>query len=143
MSVGDILALIQVGSKIVQILGDTRTAHREVQEAVEGLGHLNEVLIMLAQSDHLNPRVTPEDVPRLNALMFAISQCHNTLDRFYRKLEKYESLAVKKAGKMELVKRAFQKVVWTLVEKGDLATLKTDLDQHKTMISLLLTLSNR
>lgn len=142
LSVGDIMAIIQLGTKILQILGNTDNAYTELREAVEELGHLNGVLIALADSHLLAPAM-PENIARINALRFALSQCHTLLDKFFRKVERYEIRAAKKVGKRELMKRGCQAVIWTFLEKDNLLALKTSFTQHKMMITLMLTWSNR
>ena len=131
-SCGDFIATVELVTTVVNALGQSSDASEEYRELVRQLYSPETALLqvkglLLDDSQH----------KELIALRQAASQCQQTIDDFWKKIQKYQP-HLRTNGSDSRVKDNWMKIKWALCKNGDVATFKADLVGHTESIQLLL-----
>jgi hypothetical protein len=131
-SCGDFIAAVELVTTVVNALGQSSEASEEYRELVRQLYSLETALLqvkglLLDDTQH----------KELVALRQAASQCQQTIDSFWRKIQKYQP-HLQSNGSNSRVKDSWMKVKWAICKKDDVTKFKADLMGHTESIQLLL-----
>jgi hypothetical protein len=131
-SCGDFIAAVELVTMVVNSLGQSSDASEEYRELVRQLYSLEIALLqvkglLLDDSQH----------KELVALRQAASQCQQTIDGFWKKIQKYQP-HLRTEGSDSRVKDGWMKIKWAICKKDDVAKFKADLVGHTESIQLLL-----
>lgn len=118
-SVGDVIAAIQLTTKVITSLSDANGSRTHFQELESELNGLQTALLDISDLTSC-----PEQIPEITALKFASCACGETIQRFYEKIKPFEEdLGV--ASKIRKLKAAPRMVRWELLMRKDVPELQT------------------
>jgi hypothetical protein len=131
-SCGDFIAAIELVTTVVNALGQSSESSQEYRELVRQLYSL-ELALLQVKGLHLDESQHHE----LVALRQAASQCQQTIDEFWEKIQKYQP-HLRSNGSDSRVKDGWMKIKWAVCKRDDVAKFKADLAGHTESIQLLL-----
>ena len=131
-SAGDIVATITLVGRVVRCINGAHGATEHFQELVSELQGLSRAL---SEIDELT-RI-PDQLPEIQALKFASCSCGETLQRFYDKIQPFEtSLGI--ASTQSKLKSVPRMVRWELLIKKDVPELRSYVVAHVGSLNLRL-----
>lgn len=131
-SAGDIVATITLVNRIVQCVTGAHDARAHFQELLSELQALSRALYEISELTKL-----PGQTPEIEAMKFASCSCGETLGRFYKKVQPFES-ALGTGSKQSKSKAALRMVRWELLVKKDVPELRSYLVAHVGSLNLRL-----
>ena len=131
-SAGDFIAALNLVGTVIDALRDSGDASLEYRELIRELYTLEQGLFRVKRIE-LDESQTTERI----ALQQAASQCHRTIDDFWRKVRKFQPHLSQESPNSR-IKSGWMKVRWALCKKEDLARFKADLQGHTGSINILL-----
>lgn len=131
-SVGDFIAALNLVKDVIDALQDSGGASEEYRELVNELYTLETALLEVKRVD-----LDDEQHAQTVALQQAASQCHLTIDEFWKKIQKFQP-HLRSEGSGSKVKDGWRKVQWALCRKEDVMTFRAKLRGHTGSISVLL-----
>ena len=132
-SVGDFLAALELVGKVIDALQNSGETSREYRELLQQLISLENALLHVKR---LGAEASQES--DFIALQQAATRCHETIDAFWEKINKYEPHRWCQGVHTRRLKDRWRKVKWSVCRKDDIAKFKADLTGHTTAIQLLL-----
>lgn len=133
-SAGDVVAAINLVSRIIKSVGNMGGAREHFQELETELLSLSRALhdISVLASE-------PGQIPEIVALKFVACLCEDTLKRFYEKIKPFDAtLSVGADNGTRRVKVVPKMVRWELLVKKDIPELRSYLVAHVGSLSLRL-----
>ena len=131
-SAGDFIAALNLVKNVVDALRDSGGAGEEYTELVNELFTLETALLEVKRVD-----LDDDQHAQRVALQQAASQCHGTIDEFWKKLQKFQP-HLRSEGSGSKVKDGWRKVQWALCKKEDVASFRAKLRGHTGSINVLL-----
>jgi Fungal N-terminal domain of STAND proteins len=131
-SFGDFVAALELVSTVVNALGQSSEASHEYRELVRQLYSLETALLQV-KGLHLGDSQHKD----LVALRQAASQCQQTIDDFWKKIQKYQP-HLRSEGSGLRVKDGWMKIKWAICKRDDIAKFKADLMGHTESIQILI-----
>jgi hypothetical protein len=131
-SFGDFVAVLELVSTVVNALGQSSESSHEYRELVHQLYSLETSLIQV-KGLHFDDAQHKE----LVALRQASSQCQQTIDEFWGKIQKYQP-HLRSSGSSSKIKDSWMKIKWAICKSDDVAKFKADLIGHTESIQILL-----
>ena len=131
-SAGDFIVALNLVSTVIDALRDSGDASLEYRELVRELYTLEQALLRVKRIE-LDESYSAERI----ALQQAASQCHRTIDDFWRKIKNYQP-HLGQSSSNHSIKSGWMKIRWALCKKEDLAKFKADLQGHTGSIEVLL-----
>jgi Fungal N-terminal domain of STAND proteins len=130
-SVGDFIAALELVSTVIDALRSSNQVRDEYSELMRQLYGLETALL------HLN-RLSIDDAPvsEVLALRQMATQCQGTIDKFRKKVQKYDP-ALRLEG-ADSLKAKWKRVKWSLCRNDDIRKFQADLLGHTEAISLLI-----
>lgn len=138
LSFGDIVITVQLLAKAIKVLKSSTRATREYLSAIALLEMLQAVFTKL---DDLK---LPNSILAISALQATVQVCHEEVQRFFAKLEKYGNTFVSHIPRAEKphhpLKTAQSKLSWALSGKKDFEEFATQISPHINVINTYLQL---
>ena len=131
-SAGDFIAALNLVSTVVDALRDSGDASLEYRELVRELYTFEQALFRVKRIE-LDESQNTEKI----ALRQAASQCHRTIDDFWKKVTKYQP-HLGQDSRSPSIKSGWMKIKWALCKREDLVRFKADLQGHTGSIEVLL-----
>ncbi len=131
-SAGDFIAALNLVSTVIDALRDSGSAGLEYRELVRELYTLEQALFRVKRIELEESQIVEQI-----ALQQAASQCHRTIDEFWRKVRKYQPHLGQEMSSPR-IKSGWMRIKWALCKKDDLARFKADLQGHTSSIEVLL-----
>jgi hypothetical protein len=131
-SVGDFLHAVDLVATVIDALRDTGHTSTDFRELIKVLLSLETALIQVKRLE-LDESQQAEHL----ALKQAAAQCQNTIDGFYKQLQKYQP-HLASALPLSNVRTGWMKVRWALCKRQDLTRFRHDLAAHTSSILILL-----
>lgn len=131
-SAGDIIATINLVSRVIQCIHSSHGATEHFQELVSELQSLSRALSEIAELTRI-----PGQTPEIQALKFASCACTETLQQFYEKIRPFEdSLGI--GSSHSTLKSVPRMVRWELLVKKDVPELRSYIVAHVGSLNLRL-----
>ncbi|CAN9435241.1 unnamed protein product [Alternaria alternata] len=130
-SVGDFLAVLKLVGTVIDALQDSSNASSSFRSLINELYSLE---IALLSVEHLDLNVS--HVKKV-ALQQAASQCRQTIETFYDKIQKYQP-HLQPGGKVSTMRDTWMKVKWATCKKDDVETFRAEIRGHTSSLEILL-----
>ncbi|KFY04708.1 hypothetical protein O988_00588 [Pseudogymnoascus sp. VKM F-3808] len=127
----DFIAAAELVTTVVNALESSEIS----QESIELLRQIYSLKIALLQVKSLS--IADSQHSEFVSLCQAASQCEQTIDAFWQKIQKYQP-HLQPNGSSSLEKNSWAKIKWTICKKYDIAKFKADLAANTESILLLL-----
>jgi hypothetical protein len=131
-SAGDFIAALKVVKDVIDALRDSGGAGAEYRELIDELYLLETALLEVKRVE-----LDDEQHAQRVALQQAASQCHRTIDEFWKKIQKYQP-HLRSEGSGSKLKDGWRKVQWALCRKEDVAMFRAKLRGETGSINVLL-----
>jgi len=131
-SAGDFIAALKVVRDVIDALRDSGGAGEDYRELIHELYTLETALLEVKRVE-----LDDEQHAQRVALRQAASQCHGTIDEFWKKIQKYQP-HLRSEGSNSRVKDGWRKIQWALCRKEDVASFRAKLRGHTGSINVLL-----
>lgn len=131
-SAGDFIAALKVVKDVIDALRDSGGAGEEYRELINELYTLETALLEVKRVE-----LDDEQHAQRVALQQAASQCHGTIDEFWKKIQKYQP-HLRSEGSGSRVKDGWRKIQWAMCTEKDVASFRAKLRGHTGSINLLL-----
>ena len=131
-SCGDFIAAVELVTTVVNALSESSEATQEYSELLRQLYSLN-IALLQVKSLHVGDSQHSE----LVGIRQAAAQCHQTIDAFWQKIQKYQP-HLQSNGSSSRVKDGWMKIKWAVCKKDEVAKFKADLAGHTESILMLL-----
>ncbi|KFX95657.1 hypothetical protein V490_03737 [Pseudogymnoascus sp. VKM F-3557] len=131
-SCGDFIAAVELVTTVVNALSESSEATQEYSELLRQLYSLN-IALLQVKSLHVGDSQHSE----LVGIRQAAAQCHQTIDAFWQKIQKYQP-HLQSNGSSSRVKDSWMKIKWAVCKKDEVAKFKADLAGHTESILMLL-----
>lgn len=129
---GDFTAAVELVSTIVNALGQNSESSEEYRELAHQLDSL-ELALLLVKRLHVGDSQHNE----LVGLRQAATQCCQTIDNFWQKIQKYQP-NLRSNGSSSRLKDSWMKIKWAFCQKDEVAKFKADIAGHTGCIQMLL-----
>lgn len=130
-SAGDFIAAVNLVQTVIDALRDSGDSSCEYRSLISQLHTLETALLRVKRLDL-------DDHAEVVALREAAAQCQNTIDGFWKKIEKYQP-SLRSGGSGSRFKDGWRKIKWAVLKKEDVVKFKADLMGHTESIEMLLT----
>lgn len=131
-SLSDFVHAVDLVTTVIDALRDTGHTSTEFRELISVLLSLETALLQVKRLEY-------DEIQRAEhlALKQAAAQCQNTIDSFYKELQKYQP-HLASASSLSNVRTGWMRVRWTLCKRQDVAKFKHDIAAHTSSILILL-----
>jgi hypothetical protein len=139
-SVGDVIAVSILIKDVFKALDDASGAAAEYQELCRELWALDRAFLEVGRLSQ-----SCDTSIELNALSHTVrrvaDQCKECIEAFLKKIKGYER-SLRDAGSGNKLCDMGRKIKWALVQKGELARFRTEINGHSSAINMLLITAN-
>jgi hypothetical protein len=139
-SIGDVIAASILIKDVLKALDDTSGAAAEYQELCWELLALDRALLEVESLSR-----SCDTSIELNALSHTVrrvaDQCKECIEAFLKRIKGYER-GLRNGGSGNKLCDMGRKVRWALIQKGELATFRTEINGYSSTINMLLITAN-
>ena len=144
-SVSDLVKGIELVKDVVDSLQQSGQAKEEHRQLLFQLHALEAVYIEIKDLIAETPRGAQDRVlPVTQVLEFTVTQCQDTIDRFWAKNRKYQNLSARRPhGLKDGLKDRWRTVIWALYKKEEVEAFRVNLGLYTGQIQMLLSIDER
>lgn len=131
-SVGDFISTLELVGTVIAALRSAGGSSDRYRELVDELYTLEKALIRVK-----NLKLDDSQEGDVQAVRQAASQCQKTIDKFWKKIAKYQQ-HLSAGGSGSRVKDSWMKIQWALCTREDVDAFRADIRGHIAAIEMLL-----
>jgi len=139
-SIGDVIATSILIKDVLKALDDTYGAAAEYQELCRELLALDRALLEV-ESLSRSCDISIEPNALSHTVLRVADQCKECIEDFLKKIKGYEK-SLRNGGSGNKLCDMERKVRWALIQKGELARFRTEINGHSSTINMLLITSS-